>query len=162
MWRDLTKRQKLGWVLFLLYLALLSYLMFFSEDFGRTNTDRGYAYNLVPFKEISRFVTYYDILGMEALIINLVGNVAAFMPFGFFMPVVSRRSRGPVRIILLGFGFSLMLETIQLVFRVGSFDVDDLILNTLGAGLGFFCYRRVQRFRVKLKRRRQQHEVRGQ
>lgn len=162
MWRDLTKRQKLGWVLFLLYLALLSYLMFFSEDFGRTNQDRGYAYNLVPFKEISRFVTYYDILGMEALIINLVGNVAAFMPFGFFMPVVSRRSRGPVRIILLGFGFSLMLETIQLVFRVGSFDVDDLILNTLGAGLGFFCYRRVQRFRVKLKRRRQQHEVRGQ
>ena len=107
-------------------------------------------------------MTYYDILGMEALIINLVGNVAAFMPFGFFMPVVSRRSRGPVRIILLGFGFSLMLETIQLVFRVGSFDVDDLILNTLGAGLGFFCYRRVQRFRVKLKRRRQQHEVRGQ
>ena len=162
MWRDLTKRQKLGWVLFLLYLALLSYLMFFSEDFGRTNPDRGYAYNLVPFKEISRFVTYYDILGMEALIINLVGNVAAFMPFGFFMPVVSRRSRGRVRIILLGFGFSLMLETIQLVFRVGSFDVDDLILNTLGAGLGFFCYRRVQRFRVKLKRRRQQHEVRGQ
>ena len=84
------------------------------------------------------------------------------MPFGFFMRVVSGRSRGPVRIILLGFGFSLMLETIQLVFRVGSFDVDDLILNTLGAGLGFFCYRRVQRFRVKLKRRRQQHEVRGQ
>ena len=110
MLRDLTKRQKLGWVLFLLYLALLSYLMFFSEDFGSTNPDRGYAYNLVPFKEISRFVTYYDILGMEALIINLVGNVAAFMPFGFFMPVVSRRSRGPVRIILLGFGFSLMLE----------------------------------------------------
>ena len=162
MWRDLTKRQKLGWVLFLLYLALLSYLMFFFFFFCRTNPDRGYAYNLVPFKEISRFVTYYDILGMEALIINLVGNVAAFMPFGFFMPVVSRRSRGPVRIILLGFGFSLMLETIQLVFRVGSFDVDDLILNTLGAGLGFFCYRRVQRFRVKLKRRRQQHEVRGQ
>ena len=98
----------------------VSYLMFFSEDFGRTNPDRGYAYNLVPFKEISRFVTYYDILGMEALIINLVGNVAAFMPFGFFMPVVSRRSRGPVRIILLGFGFSLMLETIQLVFGWGA------------------------------------------
>ena len=140
MWRDLTKRQKLGWVLFLLYLALLSYLMFFSEDFGRTNPDRGYAYNLVPFKEISRFVTYYDILGMEALIINLVGNVAAFMPFGFFMPVVSRRSRGPVRIILLGFGFSLMLETIQLVFRVGSFDVDDILLNTIGGMLGYIVF----------------------
>ena len=37
---------------------------------------------------------------------------------------------------------------------VGSFDVDDLILNTLGAAIGFFCYRRVQRFRVRLRQRR--------
>lgn len=154
MLKDTTKRQKLGWVLFLLYLALLSYLMFFSEDFGRTNPDRGYAYNLSPFKEIRRFIIYYETLGIKAVVMNLAGNVAAFMPFGFFMPVVSRRSRGPVRIILLGFGFSLMLETIQLVFKVGSFDVDDLMLNTLGAAAGFFCYRKVQRFRVRLKQRR--------
>lgn len=154
MLKGTTKRQKMGWVLFLLYLALLSYLMFFSEDFGRTNPNRGYAYNLAPFKEIMRFITYYETLGMKAVVVNLAGNVIAFMPFGFFMPVVSRRSRGPVRIIFLGFGFSLMLETIQLVFKVGSFDVDDLILNTLGAAIGFFCYRRVQRFRVRLRQRR--------
>ena len=154
MLKGTTKRQKMGWVLFLLYLALLSYLMFFSEDFGRTNPNRGYAYNLAPFKEIMRFITYYETLGMKAVVVNLAGNVMAFMPFGFFMPVVSRRSRGPVRIIFLGFGFSLMLETIQLVFKVGSFDVDDLILNTLGAAIGFFCYRRVQRFRVRLRQRR--------
>ena len=154
MLKGTTKRQKMGWVLFLLYLALLSYLMFFSEDFGRTNPNRGYAYNLAPFKEIMRFITYYETLGMRAVVVNLAGNVIAFMPFGFFMPVVSRRSRGPVRIIFLGFGFSLMLETIQLGFKVGSFDVDDLILNTLGAAIGFFCYRRVQRFRVRLRQRR--------
>ena len=121
---------------------------------GRTNPKRGYAYNLAPFKEIMRFITYYETLGMKAVVVNLAGNVIAFMPFGFFMPVVSRRSRGPVRIIFLGFGFSLMLETIQLGFKVGSFDVDDLILNTLGAAIGFFCYRRVQRFRVRLRQRR--------
>ena len=154
MLKGTTKRQKMGWVLFLLYLALLSYLMFFSEDFGRTNPNRGYAYNLAPFKEIMRFITYYETLGMKAVVVNLAGNVIAFMPFGFFMPVVSRRSRGPVRIIFLGFGFSLMLETIQLGFKVGSFDVDDLILNTLGAAIGFFCYRRVQRFRVRLRQSR--------
>ena len=154
MLKGTTKRQKMGWVLFLLYLALLSNLMFFSEDFGRPNPNRGYAYNLAPFKEIMRFITYYETLGMKAVVVNLAGNVIAFMPFGFFMPVVSRRSRGPVRIIFLGFGFSLMLETIQLVFKVGSYDVDDLILNTLGAAIGFFCYRRVQRFRVRLRQRR--------
>ena len=56
--RNTTKRQKLGWVLFILYLCLLAYFMFFSESFGRTDTDRGYAYNLVPFKEILRFIRY--------------------------------------------------------------------------------------------------------
>ena len=154
MLKGTTKRQKMGWVLFLLYLALLSYLMFFSEDFGRTNPNRGYAYNLAPFKEIMRFITYYETLGMKAVVVNLAGNVIAFMPFGFFMPVVSRRSRGPVRIIFLGFGFSLMLETIQLVFKVGSFDADYLILHIVRAAIGFFCYRRVQRFRVRLRQRR--------
>ena len=91
MLKGTTKRQKMGWVLFLLYLALLSYLMFFSEDFGRTNPNRGYAYNLAPFKEIMRFITYYETVGMKAVVVNLAGNVIAFMPFGFFMRVVSRR-----------------------------------------------------------------------
>ena len=44
--RNTTKRQKLGWVLFILYLCLLAYFMFFSESFGRTDTSRGYQYNL--------------------------------------------------------------------------------------------------------------------
>ena len=61
--RNTTKRQKLGWVLFILYLCLLAYFMFFSESFGRTDTDRGYAYNLVPFKEILRFIRYRGIRG---------------------------------------------------------------------------------------------------
>ena len=42
---------------------------------------------------------------------------------------------------MLGFGFSLMLETLQLIFMVGSFDVDDMQLNTLGAALGYLAYR---------------------
>ena len=131
MWRDLTKRQKLGWVLFLLYLALLSYLMFFSEDFGRTNPDRGYAYNLVPFKEISRFVTYYDILGMEALILHPLGNVAAFMPFGLFIPHVSRRPCGPMRTLRLRFAFILIRYPRPLVFLPGVFDWEALMLCRL-------------------------------
>ncbi len=39
-----------------------------------------------------------------------------------------------------GFTWSLILETLQLIFKVGSFDVDDLFLNTLGAAFGFGCY----------------------
>ena len=154
MLKGTTKRQKMGWVLFLLYLALLSYLMFFSEDFGRTNPNRGYAYNLAPFKEIMRFITYYETLGMKAVVVNLAGNVIAFMPFGFFLPIISRRSRKWYNTVSFGLIFSLILETLQLIFRVGSFDVDDMLLNTIGAALGFLVYKTVQRTRVKMRRLR--------
>lgn len=40
----------------------------------------------------------------------------------------------------LGFGLSLLVESIQLVFKVGCFDVDDLILNTLGAAIGYMLF----------------------
>ena len=150
--RNTTKRQKLGWVLFLMYLCLLAYFMFFSESFGRTDTDRGYAYNLVPLKEITRYFRYYRTLGMPLFLINIVGNMVAFMPFGFFLPIISRRSRKWYNTVSFGLIFSLILETLQLIFKVGSFDVDDILLNTVGAGLGFLVYRTVQRTRVKMRR----------
>ena len=152
--RNTTRRQKLGWVLFILYLCLLAYFMFFSERFGRTDTDRGYAYNLVPFLEISRYFRYYHVLGFTVFIINIVGNVVAFMPFGFFLPIISRRSKKWYNTVMFGFVCSLILETLQLVNRVGSFDVDDMILNTLGTALGFLSYELIQGIRVKIRRRR--------
>ena len=151
--RNTTKRQKLGWVLFLMYLCLLAYFMFFSESFGRTDTDREYAYNLVPLKEIIRYFRYYRTLGMTLFLINIVGNIAAFMPFGFFLPIISRRSRKWYNTVSFGLVFSLTLETLQLVLRVGSFDVDDMLLNTIGAALGFWVYKLVQRTRVRMRRR---------
>ena len=150
--RNTTKRQKLGWVLFLMYQCLLAYFMFFSESIGRTDTDRGYAYNLVPLKEITRYFRYYRTLGMPLVLMNIVGIMGAFMPFGFFLPIISRRSRKWYNTVSFGLIFSLILETLQLIFKVGSFDVDDMLLNTVGAGLGFLVYRTVQRTRVKMRR----------
>ena len=92
--RNTTKKQKLGWVLLILYLILLVYLMFFAESFGRSPEARDeYAYNLELFKEIRRFYIYREQLGMKAFFLNIFGNVIGFMPGGFFLPVVSRRSR---------------------------------------------------------------------
>ena len=34
----------------------------------------------------------------------------------------------------------MAVETVQLVSKVGCFDVDDLILNTIGVALGYICY----------------------
>lgn len=152
--KNTTKHQKAGWVLFILYLLLLAYFLFFSESFGRgSHADSGYAYNLVLFKEIRRFIIYRKKLGMEAFLLNIVGNVVGFMPFGFFLPVISRRSRHWYNTLLLSFSFSLCIEVTQLVFKVGSFDVDDMVLNTLGGLLGFILYKIVQKIRIRRRLR---------
>ncbi len=153
--KNTTKRQKMGWVIFICYLIFLSYFLFFSEDFGRGgHIQEKYAYNLVPFKEIKRFIVYRHIVGVRSLFLNIVGNVIGFMPLGFFLPVISRRSRKWYNTVLLSFMFSLSVETVQLVFKVGSFDVDDMILNTLGGILGFIIYKIVQHIRIRRRRKR--------
>lgn len=151
--RNTTRIQKCGWGFFICYLAALVYFMFFAESFGRDPVERDYAYNLELFKEIKRFYIYRHQLGMKAFLLNVVGNVIAFCPCGFCLPVISRRSRKWYMAILLCFGLSLCIELTQLIFRVGSFDVDDLLLNTAGGAIGFLCNRIVQRYRIRRKQR---------
>lgn len=126
-------------VLMVCYIAVLAYVCFFSERYGRTVSD-SYHYNLQPFKEISRFFTYREIIGFKGFVINLFGNIVAFMPWGFMVPVIRKRPYKFVYTTVSTFLLSLCIETIQLVARVGSFDVDDLILNTAGGILGFVVY----------------------
>lgn len=127
------KKIQWGTVVFLIiYLMVLAYVCFWSEGYGRTEVQNTYRYNLVPFKEIMRFYTYRELVGIEAFLLNLFGNVLAFIPFGVMVPIVSRKNRRFFRVLGLTFLLSLFIECIQLIFKVGSFDVDDLILNTVG------------------------------
>ena len=130
----------LGNVLFVVYLITLAYLMFFSENYGRTDAGREYQYNLVLFREIKRYLIYHEQLGMGNVIINLLGNIAAFMPYGFWLPIMNRVCDGWLRILLWSLGFSLGVEVTQLITKTGAFDVDDLMLNTIGGLLGYGIY----------------------
>nr|WP_294660435.1 VanZ family protein [uncultured Blautia sp.] len=133
--------KHLGAMLFVIYILLLIYFLFFSEEYGRVAAEeRIYRYNLIPFVEIRRFWIYREQLGVFAVITNLLGNVIGFIPYGFILPVIARKCRSGFFIILSGFGLSLLVETIQLITKVGCFDVDDLILNTLGAALGYLAF----------------------
>ena len=138
-----TKRmiRALGTVLFILYVLALIYFLFFSEEYGRiAMEERDYRYNLIPFVEIRRFWVYRKQLGFLAVFTNLFGNVAGFLPFGFMLPVITGKMRSGFLITLAGFGLSLTVEVIQLITKVGCFDVDDLILNTAVAALGYLLF----------------------
>ena len=134
------KSRTVAGILFLIYFFVLFYFLFFSEEMGRTYSERVYHYNLVPFKERGRFIRYRNVLGRKAVVLNLVGNVVAFMPFGAFLPIFSVRCRRILCTVWYSFELSLVVELLQLIFKVGSFDVDDLLLNTVGGMLGFLVY----------------------
>lgn len=124
---------------FLAYLLLLAYLLFFSSTYGRT-AEMGYRYNLTPFLEIRRGLENINTVGYRYVIVNIAGNIAAFMPFGFLLPMITDRRMHTGKVIVYSFLLSLCAETLQLVSRTGAFDVDDLILNTVGGVFGYWCF----------------------
>jgi glycopeptide antibiotics resistance protein len=132
----LEKKKIVLGVLFMVYLASLFYVVFFAEAMGRCHPQR-YSYNLKLFGEIRRFIVYRHLLGMKAVILNLAGNIIAFIPFGIMFPKFHRHLHHLVVVALCSFLLSLSIEVIQLFTRVGSFDVDDLLLNTMGGFLGY-------------------------
>ena len=132
--------KKIGLVLFLIYIGFLVYFLFFSEEYNRNIISESYRYNFTPFKEILRFWNYRHQLGLKVVVINLVGNIGAFVPFGLFVPIISIKMRQAWKVILSGMLLSATVEFLQLVTKVGSCDIDDLILNTLGTIIGYCLF----------------------
>lgn len=135
------KRKYKYTVIFAVYLAFLLYFLFFSDVFGRTEVHTDYRYNLMPFAEIKRF--WFS--GTTSMfILNIIGNLAIFMPFGYLVPRVFRENSWHIPgFILTSFHamlFSLVVELLQLLTKVGVFDVDDIILNLAGAMLGYIVH----------------------
>ena len=93
--------------------------------------------NLTPFEGIYSSLTHSNFMYSLR---NIVGNILLFMPLGFSIPLRFKVNKF-WRVILLGFFTSCLVEVIQLFTSIRSFDVDDLILNTLGAIIGFVLYR---------------------
>lgn len=129
----------LGKILFVLYIIFVFYFLLISEIYGRTGEMQEYHYNLVLFREIKRFWNYREQLGIFATATNLLGNVLILLPFGFFMAMASKY-RSFLSTLIYSFALSLTIELSQLFMKVGCFDVDDLLLNTIGGILGFITF----------------------
>ena len=129
-----------GRVIFVLYIAGMIYFLFFAESLGRNIVTSEYSYNLTPFKEITRFIRYADILGWQAVLLNLLGNVLAFLPLGAVLPVIKPGFKAGT-VFAVCTGASLAVELLQLATKRGSFDIDDIILNVAGGMAGYLCFR---------------------
>jgi len=77
---------------------------------------------------------------MRDIVGNLVGNILGFIPFGILVPILFRQISALKQVLVAALVVSLIFEIIQLFAVLGSFDVDDLLLNTIGAGIGYYIY----------------------
>lgn len=133
--------QFISVILFYFYMLALVYFLLLSDGFGRLSAYEDYNYNLIPFQEIKRFILYWKVIDDPFLVtMNLFGNIIAFVPFGALIRWVINRSVRWYQVLGYTFLLSLSVEVLQLIAKVGVFDVDDLLLNSLGGLIGFWVY----------------------
>lgn len=131
------KLRKTLFVGTILYTLLILYFMFFA--FGRVDhatSEYAYTFMLIPEAVPLLFPNLSDL--SFSWIYNL-GNIVAFIPYGILIPLLYRTYF--VKFISLFILAILVLETIQSLTFLGTFDVDDVISNTLGATIGFCAYK---------------------
>lgn len=94
-----------------------------------------HSLNLIPF----RFITETWDMGVRKQITQTIANILMFLPLGFIFPVAFKKARTFYKTTICMLLFSFLIEFIQ-YFIGRSADIDDLILNTLGAMLGYFIF----------------------
>ena len=68
---------------------------------------------------------------------NLLGNLLPFIPFGFLLPIAYPPIKAFFKVFLVGMFAVLFIEIFQYMTRLGSFDIDDIILNMVGVLSGY-------------------------
>lgn len=126
--------KPLLWALLLVYLGVLLRITVFRSDFLAHPLFRDGQVLWVP------FVSLYRILrnSIPYFIYLFVGNLIWFVPLGLLLPVLTGCGK---KVIGWGFLLSLLIECCQFIFGTGVTEVEDLILNTAGAAMGYGLYR---------------------
>ncbi|VIF96726.1 membrane protein [Clostridioides difficile] len=94
--------------------------------------------NLIPFYTIYQFIVDSNIDFMKATV-NIIENIGIFIPMGIFLPIVCKNLNKKTIIITIIL-VSLAFELTQYIFALGSSDIDDVILNSLGGIIGITIY----------------------
>ncbi len=116
--------------------------------YGISRLQTGERMNLVPFRTISTYLVHSNV---DMLLVNLVGNMVMFVPWGFGIVLLWKSNQRPMRVILLCLGLTVFIEFVQL-FIGRSVDVDDLILNFIGGIAGSVLYFIIKRFFSKIEK----------
>ena len=124
--------------LFVVYIVILIYLLFLEREI-----DPEVGVNYEPFYSFKMFYPLlksdympYRYLAFE----NLFGNILMFIPMGFYLPSLFKKQKKFFVMLLTVICISTSIECIQFFTKLGTTDIDDIILNVLGAIIGYIFY----------------------
>ena len=129
----ISRRKFVCLIFFLAYIAVVLRLTVFRFNFIFDER----MLNLMIFSDL---IDVYRSVGINRFLWLFLGNIGWFIPFGFLLPMLLKNERF-LKIVILGFLFSLTIESLQFIFRVGVAELDDLILNTIGATIGYMFFK---------------------
>ncbi|MBU3136201.1 VanZ family protein [Clostridium gasigenes] len=142
--------------IFVAYIAIIFKIVVFKYhgfiDIFSTKSVSFRRLNLIPFKLWVDFFENASGLGWAWAISNLFGNIIIFIPLGYLLPLIFKKAKNILPVACMAFVFSLVLESLQYVLAIGSSDIDDIILNTLGGVIGYLCYKIVAKVLVTNKK----------
>ena len=127
--KENNKTNKLTNVLFIIYLIVLFWILLFKlgvrfSYMGTRNV------NLIPFGKID--------------VSETILNVVIFVPLGIYAGVLFKRWAF-VKKLFFFFLISLMFEGLQFIFKIGAFDITDIITNILGGIIGSLIFEAIEK-----------------
>lgn len=133
-----------------LHIVLLSRVYLLKYGWGRNTILEYLSFqsNFVPFRTIGEYIMALRDGSMNRTVPvqNLLGNLLLFAPMGVYLPLLFSGLHSFRKAMLTTLGLLLGIELLQMFTRLGSFDIDDLILNMAGAMLGYGAYFICERF----------------
>ncbi len=132
---QISKKEKIYFYKEFFLILSVTYLLLLYELVTRVDYNTlGGGVNIIPFQEISRYS-----ISSELFLMNVIGNIVLFIPFGFIINTYFKTKKVWTTLI----SALIVSTTIEFVQKqIGrSFDIDDILLNTIGCIIGFLIYK---------------------
>lgn len=159
--------KKETWILFSLYSFIILFMLLFQRIIIRItdNYINGITYNryilspldseglfdflkynsnIIPFKNTIGYLNGSHHVNMDIIINNTLGNILIFLPLGIFLPLLFKKYSKFTKVIIASTVISFTIEVLQIVLKIGKFDIDDVILNVIGSIIGFLLLKMIK------------------
>ena len=130
-----------------IYILAAAYVMLSTHIVGSSSISLldhiRYNTNFIPFKTIWEYAVHIknETVNLDSIVWNLLGNLILYLPFGGFLPLIFSKLRSFKKTICISLAVIFLAELSQMLFIYGRFDVDDIILNTSGAAIGYLIWK---------------------